>query len=337
MRMTLSQQGWFESASQIMGSDTIIMLFAIGGLVFDLIIVPALLFHRTRMVAFCVATMFHLTNAFVFPIGVFPWLMIGATTIFFRPDWPRRLFSHQADESQTATTDVSPVSVYPQTPAPRELADVTWTARQKQILAGLSLCVLFHCVVPLRHLFTTGNPSWTERGHFFAWHMMLRGKRCGLRMYVTDKSTGQTVPADLRQYITAYQYPKVGRDPEHIRQLAHMIASSTDRSVEVRALAIVSLNGREAELLVDPLVNLAAEGPSWTHPAWIRQLTNPLLRDHWNVPLLQWESALGIDCRELYGMPDSGSLPVNTKTAVRPGNRISENPQSTGVEAKERT
>ena len=35
------------------------------------------------------------------------------------------------------------------------------------------------------HLYE-GDVSWTERGHFFSWHMLLRGKTVGLRYYVTD-------------------------------------------------------------------------------------------------------------------------------------------------------
>ena len=30
-------------------------------------------------------------NASLFQIGVFPWVMIFLTTIFFAPDWPRRM------------------------------------------------------------------------------------------------------------------------------------------------------------------------------------------------------------------------------------------------------
>lgn len=35
--------------------------------------------------------MFHATNGVVFNIGIFPWVMAGATLIFFPPEWPRRL------------------------------------------------------------------------------------------------------------------------------------------------------------------------------------------------------------------------------------------------------
>lgn len=279
MRMTLMQQPAVADLAQIVGTDFVVGLFSIGGMLFDLAVVPLLLWRPTRKLAFCLTLGFHLTNAFVFPIGVFPWLMMGATTIFFEPDWPRRWFRGPSAVAQAQHTCAG--------------------RRQQLILVAVCGYVAFHCLLPLRHLVTAGDPNWTERGHFFAWHMMLRGKRCGLRMYATSPETGQTLPVNLRQYVTEYQFPKVGRDPEHMRQLAHMIADTmqekTGQRMEVRAFALVSLNGRRAELLVDPTVDLAQRPATWTMPEWINELTQPLRREHWDVPLLEWEQALGLD------------------------------------------
>ena len=67
--------------------------FAIAGAAFDCLIVPLLLWRRTRFPAWLVLVAFHLCTWALFPIGVFPWLMIGASTVFFEPDWPRRLLA----------------------------------------------------------------------------------------------------------------------------------------------------------------------------------------------------------------------------------------------------
>jgi hypothetical protein len=47
-----------------------------GGLLFDLSIVPALLWSKTRMVALIAAACFHVFNAMLFKIRVFPWQCI---------------------------------------------------------------------------------------------------------------------------------------------------------------------------------------------------------------------------------------------------------------------
>lgn len=299
MRMTLSQQPWFPSVGDAVGTEAIVMLFSIGGAVFDLAIVPALLWHRTRTAAFLLCVCFHLTNAFVFPIGVFPWLMIAATTIFYSPDWPLKYFSHRPFVA--SCSGIQP-------------------GRRRLLMAGFAAYAAMHCLLPIRHWVTKGDPSWTERGHFYAWHMMLRGKRCGLRLYATDSKTLQTQVVDLRCLVTPYQYPKVARDPEHIRQLCHYVAKSVpSRDLEVRALALVSLNGRKPELLVDPTIDLTQESATWTHPDWVMSYTNPLLKQHWDVPLLHWEEKLGLNPESLLGLktPNDSAKAIQAEEQIK--------------------
>ena len=62
-----------------------------AGAAFDCSIVALLLWRRTRVGAWVVVVAFHVATWVLFPIGVFPWLMIGVTTMFFEPDWPERL------------------------------------------------------------------------------------------------------------------------------------------------------------------------------------------------------------------------------------------------------
>jgi hypothetical protein len=70
-----------------------------AGLALDLFAVPLLLWRRTRGPTFLLLFGFHLLNARLFSIGIFPWLMIAATSIFFEPDWPRRMLGYFASDS----------------------------------------------------------------------------------------------------------------------------------------------------------------------------------------------------------------------------------------------
>jgi vitamin K-dependent gamma-carboxylase len=47
-------------------------LFSYGGLLFDLLVVPFLLFRHTRPLALLAAVGFHLMNSQLFTIGIFP-------------------------------------------------------------------------------------------------------------------------------------------------------------------------------------------------------------------------------------------------------------------------
>src|SRR6185369_2958384 len=72
-----------------------------SGMLFDLSIVPLLLWKKTRAAAYVVCVLFHVTNSVLFPIHVFPWFMIFASTIFFEPGWPRRVLGGQSRDLPT--------------------------------------------------------------------------------------------------------------------------------------------------------------------------------------------------------------------------------------------
>ena len=60
------------------------------GFINDLLMAPALLWRKTRIWAYCIVVGFHLLTGALFNIGMFPYIMIVAATVFFAPDWPSR-------------------------------------------------------------------------------------------------------------------------------------------------------------------------------------------------------------------------------------------------------
>lgn len=302
MRMTLASRTWVPGIGQFMTEDWMVSLFSWGGMLFDLLVVPGLLWKRTRLLAFAAALAFHLTNAFMFTIGIFPWLMIAATLVFFPPGWPRRVLTGRRLKVSAKVGDGSKL--------PAALP-----VRQKSMLQvptiAMLLCVYvtFHLLWPLRYLTTEQSPNWTERGHFFAWHMLLRGKKSGLRYFVVDRDTGDFEVVNLRRYLAIHQMPKLGRDPENIRQLANLIHADIlkdeNRDVEVRVFSLVSMNGRKPQLMIDPKVDLGREPSTLSVPDWIVPLKEPLRHDHWSFRISEWEQRLGIQVDDV--MDFSGS------------------------------
>ena len=69
---------------------------AYGGILFDAGVPILLCFRRTRLIGFVLAALFHLLNHLFLNIGLFSHLMTAAITIFFDPDWPRRLWRRAA-------------------------------------------------------------------------------------------------------------------------------------------------------------------------------------------------------------------------------------------------
>ena len=108
--------------------------------------------------------------------------------------------------------------------------------------------------------------------------MKLRDKEAHTGFYVTDPQDRQTWEVDPRLYLTDRQTRKMATRPDMILQMAHHIARDQaakrgiDHPLEVRARVIASLHGRDRQLLVDPMVNLAAERRSLGQARWILPL-----------------------------------------------------------------
>jgi hypothetical protein len=240
-----------------------------SGALYDLLIVPALLWRRTRWPAFLITLLFHLWNSRLFDIGVFPWLMIAATLLFFPPDWPRRVRLMRRDPGPppAATTRrgrhaAAPPSATGPTP------------RRRVVLAFLAAWVTVQLLLPFRHLLYPGPVDWNEEGHRFAWRMKLRDKRGTLRFVAVDKRTGEVNPLDAAVgVLTERQWVMMVHDPDMIRQFARFVDRGMESTgygpIEVRAITSISLNRRPPQPLVDPEVDLAAQPRSWGRAKWI--------------------------------------------------------------------
>lgn len=217
--------------------------FGYGGLLFDLSIGFLLLWRRTRLLAFFLLLFFHLTNKWLFNIGIFPYLMIAATILFVDSGWPRRILGR------------AKLSL-PDAPPPRFL--------NRRMLA-LSFVVIYlglQILIPLRHWLYPSYVAWSEEGHRFSWRMKLRSKSVTeLGFFIIDPQTNQAWSADIRQDLTVRQISKMSTRPDMILQYAHYLRDQSQQNgVEnpiVRVHAKVSLNGRSPQLLVNPATNLS--------------------------------------------------------------------------------
>ncbi len=285
MRTTLSFMQDHPWVSRFpLDQEYLVQAICWGGLVFDLAIIPLLLIRRTRAFGFLLACGFHLTNHHLWNIGIFPWLMMAATTVYFDPAWPRQLLRFFR------------LSPRPPRDAPSPLVRIRWT--QRLTVASVLLWVAMQVLIPLRVFVLPGNPSWSEYDHHFSWHMLLRAKVSGLRIYATDPEAGRSGTIDLRRYLTLRQLAVVGRDPRLIHQLCLFIADDLAKrgypNTELRALALVSLNGRKPQPIIDPAVDLAKQPRNLQYPDWIMELYEPYRHEAWGYPLDEWEARLDL-------------------------------------------
>jgi len=272
MRIWLSPLVKIPAFGHIFASGWVVYSFVIGGLLLDLLVVPLLLWRRTRPFAFAGAVLFNLINAVIFEIGIFPWLMLGALLIYFPPDLLRR-FARAFMSPGEEFLDNEP------TPARAE-SYPSLSTTQKVVVGLLAAYLAVQIILPLRHYLYPGNVSWTEEGHNFAWHMKLRTKTGEAVFTVTHPESGQTWTVKPEEHLKSHQVMKMSTKPDLILHFAHFLAEQKRRegydNVEVRARVMVSLNGREPQLLIDPNVDLVKEEVSLLPVRWIVPLTTPL-------------------------------------------------------------
>jgi len=259
LRFWLSGRRDIPVIGPLLDTEFCVYFFSYGGLLFDLLIVPLLMWKRTRMLAIAMCVFFHLTNALIFDIGIFPWMMLAATFIFLPPETMRRW-------APFLFKDVS-------TPSPT-------TAMSTAIRLFLAVYVLWQVFFPLRLWLYPGNANWTEQGHRFAWHMKLRSKQGWASFRVVDNNTGKIETIEPRRFLTPRQATRMATRPDMVLQSAHILADRYEvthgRRPSVYADVFCRLNGRKPQRLIDPHVDLAAIERDLKPAAWIVPLHEPL-------------------------------------------------------------
>lgn len=228
-----------------------------AGAGFDLLVVPALLWSRTRAWAYAAVVAFHVTTGLLFPIGMFPAFMIAGATILFAPAWPRPWLDRLGfDRLGLARPHEGRVSV----------------DRALGVLAALALLV--QLALPWRTLLYPGSPLWHEQGYRYGYRVMLIEKAGVAEFRVHDRSTGRRWRVDPADELTPLQARMLATAPDLILQYAHYLAARLEHEqpgsvIEVRADVFVSLHGRPHRRLIDPEVDLARERDGLAAKPWI--------------------------------------------------------------------
>lgn len=211
---------------------------------YDLMIVVWLSRRRTRLVAYATVILFHLLTAMLFPIGVFPYVMIASTLIFFSGSELRRALHRIGIR-------------LPALPRPAFQPTIHASTAAKVILA---IFFSLQLALPLRHFLYPGDSNWTMEGYRFAWRVMLNEKTGFATFYVLDKTAGHRQVVYASQHLTPQQTRHMSYQPDMILQFAHYLADQHPQAghhdLAVYAEVFVAHNGRPSKLLINPEQNL---------------------------------------------------------------------------------
>lgn len=238
--------------------EWVIYAFSWGGAIYDLCIPFLLLWKRTRLMAFALVVVFHVFTRILFPIGMFPYIMIVSALIFFDPTVHERIIAFLSRIFKVKQSSI--------TKNQNRLVTPKWKLRL------ISLFFAVQLLFPWRHLMYPGELFWTEEGFRFSWRVMLMEKAGYANFKIIDRTNQEVFYIVNADFLTSFQEKQMATQPDFILTYAHYLRDhflAQGKVVEVYVESYVALNGRKSQPYIDPKVDLTKCKESFKHKTWI--------------------------------------------------------------------
>lgn len=248
LKIWLSTKSDIPIIGSLLDEQWIHYLFSWSGAIYDLFIVFFLLWKPTRKWAFLAVVVFHLLTRVLFPIGMFPYIMIASTLIFFSAEF------HEKIIQKLATYFNYPMHLLKNG---KSFSNSTFDKIGKWILITF---IAFQIIFPLRYLLYPGNVFWTEQGYRFSWRVMLMEKTGYANFKIVDSLSGKSFYVQNQDFLTPTQEKQMSTQPDMILEygkfLADHFSNQGHKNIEVFVESYASLNGRASQPFINPDVNL---------------------------------------------------------------------------------
>ncbi|HBK70889.1 MAG TPA: HTTM domain-containing protein [Flavobacteriaceae bacterium] len=249
---TLMQQEWFHYA------------MSWSGMFYDLTIPFLLLYKKTRWFAFAIVVFFHIFTRILFPIGMFPYVMIVSTLIFFDANFHKKII-YFLKRMINSIFKIKTRSI--------QLIEQYTYKNKRLILTIISVFFVIQLAFPFRYTLYPNELFWTEEGYRFSWRVMLMEKMGYASFKIVDSKTGNYFYADNTNFLTPLQEKQMSFQPDFILEYAHYLGdhfkSQGHENIQVFVESYVALNGRMSQPFIDSKVDLYQEKESFKHKNWI--------------------------------------------------------------------
>ncbi|WP_421764022.1 HTTM domain-containing protein [Ekhidna sp.] len=259
--------------------EWVIYAFSWGGVIYDLSIPFLLLWKRTRVFAFIMVVIFHVLTRVLFPIGMFPYIMIVSALIFFDARVHDRIISGISKiliviSSATRNLFSKEGST---SKGDRSLTMLKMTKEENRRTPKWKLILLtiffgIQLLLPWRYLLYPGELFWTEEGFRFSWRVMLMEKAGYANFKIVDRTNDEVFYIDNSDFLTSFQEKQMSFQPDFILEYAHYLRdhfATQGQEVEVYVESFVALNGRRSQPYIDPSVDLVKQKESFKHKNWL--------------------------------------------------------------------
>lgn len=225
------------------------LFIAYSGIAFDLLIIPFLLYKRTRTVALIATFIFHIFNSITLKIGIFPYFALGFALFFYDPKKIRKIFFKEEIEIEN-----------------------TFNFYGKKIVYFLVMpFIILQLLLPLRHHLIEGDVLWTEEGHRLSWRMMLRERSGFIIIKIKDNKTHEEKIYNYHENLTVKQAHQLAVKPDFIWQYCQRIKEEyKGKDISIYINCRNSINRKAHQVLIDPDYDMAkAEWNFFKHNEWI--------------------------------------------------------------------
>ncbi len=233
--------------------------FSWFGALYDLSIPFFLLWARTRWLAYVAVVVFHIFTAILFPIGMFPYIMIVATLIFFSEHFHKKLWQALG----FSIVGINNVPIINQIAKPM---------RYKALLGLLLVHFSLQLLLPFRFVLYDSKLFWHEQGYRFSWRVMLMEKSGYTTFTIKKESDERQMVIEPNEYLTPIQEKMMSTQPDMILQFAHYLERTFKPkygAVAVYANSQVTLNGAGSRQFIADTVNLCAQKRGLYQKDWI--------------------------------------------------------------------
>jgi hypothetical protein len=253
---------------KLLAKEWIAYLFSWFGCIYDLFIVFFLLSKRCRPYAYILVIIFHFVTWYLLPIGIFPWVMIFSTLVFFSIHFHENAirFLSRLLKYNVSFNSNSKIN-FP---------------TKKWVSVLLGVYIIFQILIPFRYALNPGNLFWNEEGFRFSWRVMLMHKEGTATFYVKDRKSGGEIEVPNCSYLSPTQVDQMATQPDMILQYAEFLNkkfSDTlliygDQKVKlvnpsIHADVFVSLNGRPSQLFISKKHDLTQIPYNFAHRNWL--------------------------------------------------------------------
>lgn len=225
------------------------LFIAYAGIAFDLLIIPLLLFKRTRNLALIAASFFHIFNSITLKIGIFPYFALSFALFFYDPKKIRKIFFRE-----------------------EIIIEDSYNYYGKSLVNFLIIpFLIIQLILPLRHHFIKGDVLWTEEGHRLSWRMMLRERSGYIVIKVKDNNTQEEKVYNYHKDLSAKQAYHLATKPDFIWQYCQKIKKEySEKNISIYINCKNSINRKSYQTLIDPKYDMAkAEWNLIKHNEWI--------------------------------------------------------------------